>query len=76
MDGIELCTDRLSFSVAAYGDCKPLLDAASHAAPNRALMEFDVCELICELVSRADWVTLTRRRDDVGDSLSFGIDMR
>lgn len=76
MDGIELCTDRLSFSVAAYGDCKPLVEAASHAAPNRALMEVDVCELVCELASRADWVTLTRRRDDVGDSLSFGIDMR
>lgn len=76
MDGIELCTDRLSFSVAAYGDCKPLAEAASNAAPNRALMEFDVCELVCELASRADWVTLTRRRDDVGDSLSFGIDMR
>lgn len=76
MDGFELCPDRLSISVAAYGECKPIAEAASHAAPNRALMEFDVCELLCELASRADWVTLTRRREDVGDSLSFGIDMR
>lgn len=76
MDELGLCPDRLSISVAAYGECKPIAEAASHAAPNRALTEFDVCELLCELASRADWVTLTRRREDVGDSLSFGIDMR
>lgn len=75
MDGIEMCPDKLSFSVVAYGECKPIAEAASHAAPNRALAEFDVCELLCELASRADWVTLTRYRGDVSDSLSFSIDM-
>lgn len=76
MDGFELCPDRLSFSVAAHGVCRPFVEAASRAVPNSALAGFDVCELLDELASRADWVTMTRHRDDVGDVLSFGIDLK
>ena len=66
---------RVVVRVSAYGECRAMLEAAAHAAPNAALAEFDVVELVEELASRADYIDHVRYRDDSGDSLCFGMKM-